>query len=138
MSLSIDIDLKPTFKQIIQETDKKLERANVIFAREVLDTIEKAQILAYTSSGKPSQPSGSRYRRTFTLQKSSVRRTKRVTARVIDAEWFTTLDYAPKVLGQASDQALIHRGRWKSLEQVVREVDQQISDIYDDSFRKAK
>ena len=67
-----------------------------------------------------------------------VRVIRKVTARVIDAEWFTVLDYAPFVLGQASDQALIHRGRWKSLEQVVKEVDQQIADLYDDSFRKSK
>jgi len=138
MSLSIDLDIKPTFKKITKEIEDKLERTNVIFTRETLDAIENAQILAYTSTGKPPQPSGTRYRRTFTLQKSSVRLTRRVTARSIDAEWFTVLDYAAKVLGQASDQALIHRNRWKSLEQVVKEVDQQIVDVYDDSFKKAK
>lgn len=138
MALGLRVDITPEFDEISKDIEGRLKRTNQGFTKDVLDEIELTQIQAYTLTSMPAQPPGSTYRRTFTLRESSRRRIGTITANRIDASWFTKLDYAAEVLGEVEDQKEIHRGRWKSLQEVVKLVDAKIPDIYDENFRKAE
>jgi len=80
------------------------------------------QILTYTASTKPTRPAGSTYTRTFRLKSSSRRKMAVVTGTGVKGEWWSADDVAPYnryVIGKTSQQATIHAGRWKSIEQVI-------------------
>lgn len=136
--LDISVDIKPTFKTVARAITGDLKRVNQLFVKNLLDEIELTQIQAYTLSSMPSQPSGATYRRTFDLRRSSRREINSITNFGIDANWHTELDYAPFVLGSKSQQAKIHKGRWKSTEEVSALVEKKSDQIYEESFRKSK
>lgn len=96
---------------------------------EVLDLIAQAQILSYTATAGPPKPAGSTYERTFRLQSAS--RSKRTGDHLpdISGEWYadeSVAEYAKYVLGSEAEQAAIHRGRWKSEEDVAAQVQRKI------------
>lgn len=101
----------------------------------ILEAIEQAQILSYTASSNPGKLD---YERTFTLRDASRKRTTRTTLPHISGEWYAdegVADYAEYVIGAEEDQAEIHQGRWKSLEDVVAEVEQEAGSIIKEAIR---
>ena len=94
-----------------------------------LNEIEQAQILRYTSISRPSRPPGSTYIRTFKLRRSSRKRKAAKMAFSVEGTWWadpSTASYAPFVIGHATQQATIHAGRWRSLEEVTKRVARKI------------
>ena len=94
-----------------------------------MDAIENAQILAYTSSSNPERL---RYERTFALRRASRRQQTGDRLPDIGGEWWvddTEVDYGADVLGKEAEQAGIHRGRWKSIEDVEKEVNDQLPEL---------
>jgi len=115
----------------------QFERASKEIVTAGLKLVEDEQIKAYSAGNRPSPPSGSTYKRTFKLQRSSRARTKKV-RKGYEGIWDTdgTADYDKYVLGIKSNQAGIHRGRWKSIEQVVEAVDKKLTPIADEIIDK--
>lgn len=104
----------------IQAQQRRIETGLSGAIDDLLKFIEQGQILAYTGSGNPPLPAGSDYQRTFTLQSAS--RTERTGE--FSGRWYVDEGIAPygqEVLGPQADQAAIHRGRWKTVEDVERE-----------------
>ena len=132
--IDFEVTITPPIGKITRENEARFKIVNGRVVDSLLDAIEQAQIKSYTSTAKPRQPAGTKYRRTFALQRSSERHRGRVTARDFNAVWRSDLGYARFVIGSKSDQAAIHRNRWKPLETVVTEVGRQVSDIYDKHF----
>jgi hypothetical protein len=124
--------------QTIAQQVRHIEAGLNAAVDELLGEVEQAQILSYTASGNPSQPAGTRYTRTFTLQGAS--KTRRTSTRlpVISGEWVAdegVARYAGYVIGSRADQARIHRGRWKSTEEVEREIKQAAPAIVERNLR---
>lgn len=89
--------------------------------------IELAQIKGYLSNSNPAKPAGSTYVRTFKLRNSS--RTKVSGSKFPRGVWDTdgSAPYDSLVLGTRSQQARIHRGRWRSQEDVIKIVDEKLT-----------
>lgn len=98
----------------------------------LIDFVEDTQIKKYTTSGNPALPPASEYTRTFELRDSSDRRLDG-----LNGEWFTDLDYARWVLGSEVEQAAIHRGRWKSKEQVEAELEANGDRIINEALKES-
>lgn len=131
ITLEIDIDLTEV-DELLRQYPREIEAALNDIIDELIGKVEQTQILKYTADAFPAQPPGSDYERTFTLQRASKKRKTRTALPRIEAEWFVdevTADYGDVVLGETEDQAPIHRGRWKSLEEVAREVERQAPDV---------
>lgn len=124
--------------EILNRTPERVEDGTVRAVDKTLDTIEKAQILAYTSSSNPSQPSGSTYTRTFTLQASSFREITRRRWPVEGKWWSEGVDYARYVIGTPQQQAAIHAGRWKDLNEVAREGQKALDEFMGAEIRRIK
>jgi len=107
---AVDVSLKEVEKQIGIQMDKAMSA--------LLDKTEDIQILAYSGDANPTKPAGSSYIRTFELQESSRTEIVNRTKRTIQGRWYTDLPSAKLVLGTVGEQANIHRGRWKSTEEV--------------------
>ena len=123
----------------IEEEERRLERQLNEARDDILKFIENAQIKAYTSSANPSLPPGSRYVRTFNLRDAS--ETERTGTQLpnISGEWRVNLSkarYGAEVLGSRGEQARIHRGRWKSREQVEREAQAAAPGIVEEKLRR--
>lgn len=106
---------------------------------EILAFIENCQIKAYTSSGNPPLPTGSRYQRTFNLRAAShVERTGTKLPN-ISGEWSVDegkARYGRYVLGSRSEQAKIHRGRWKTRPEVEKETQEKAPQIVKEKLRQ--
>lgn len=94
---------------------------------DILVATELVQAASYLRTSNPGLPAGSTYRRTFRLRESS--RTKRGSRKLpqITGSWFTdpgVAPYADEVIGPRSEQKPIHRGRWKSLEDIQAKIDE--------------
>ena len=123
----------------LDEEKRHLERQLNEARDDILKFIEAAQIKAYTSSANPSLPPGSRYERTFNLRDAS--ETERTGTQLpdISGEWRANLSkarYGAEVLGSRGEQARIHRGRWKSREQVEREAQAAAPGIVEEKLRR--
>lgn len=109
-----------------QALEKELNEAT----DELLKLIAQAHF--YTATGNPSQPAGSTYNRTFDLRDAG--ETKIISSRlpVISGQWQVNESkarYARYVIGSRADQAAIHQGRWKSLEEVTQEINEKAPDV---------
>lgn len=144
MPLVIGLDLKNAraVEKLLNEVPAQVNAASVRSVIKTLDVIEAEQIKAYTSSSNPPQPSGSEYVRTFDLQRSSkTRKPKNVRNRksVVEGQWWSEgVDYAQLVLGTKSQQASIHAGRWKSLEDVAETADKALSKFMGEELQKIR
>lgn len=106
---------------------------------ELLRLVELAQIHKYTSSNFPALPGGSRYRRTFDLRDAS--QTERTGDKLPDISGVWSVDegkarYGKFVLGTRQEQAPIHRGRWKSRDEVEQEIQEKVSEIVEEKLRR--
>ena len=106
----VDASLKEVEKQIGLQMDKGMDA--------LLDETENIQIVSYTADAKPTKPPGSSYIRTFELKESSRTEIINRTKRTIEGRWYTDFGSAKFVIGTVGEQANIHRGRWKSTEEV--------------------
>lgn len=123
--VTIELDARDV-KQINGIFERRLQEALNTGMDKILDLIELVQIHKYLSNSFPPRPSGSRYVRTFQLRRAS--RKRRVGRHLpdISGEWYvddSAAPYAGEVIGPASEQAAIHRGRWMSLEQIAVETE---------------
>ena len=111
------------FDNSTDRLDSRLNKALTESVNEGLEIIEEVQIKSYRAKSNPSQPSGSKYKRTFRLQRSSkTRKVRGIGSTGPQGQWIqdsSIARYGSFVLGTANMQAAIHRGRWKSAEQVV-------------------
>lgn len=119
-------------RNLPRETERQLNQA----VSELLKFIEEAQILAYTQDARPRKPAGSRYRRTFRLRRSS--RTSQPGTKLpeLRGKWEARIDYASDVLGPRNQQKAIHRGRWKSLEDVQSEAEEVWPNIAEERLKE--
>ncbi len=104
----------------------------------LLVEVANTQILKYTASAFPSLPSGSSYTRSFALQGASETRRTGTKLPDIGGEWSANeakAKHAPFVLGKKAQQAKIHRGRWKSTEEVEAEVKAKAPEIVEAHLR---
>jgi hypothetical protein len=127
-----DIELDVKSEQVSKFLDVTPGKVKGVFgqvATLLLDVAEQAQILLYKQNSGPAKPPDSKYVRTFDLQASSERKIRNLSPFGFQAEWFTDLSYAPFVLGKVSQQAPIHRGRWKSLETVISILNRKVGPI---------
>ena len=107
----------------------EFERGSKRIVTEGVKLVEDEQIKTYTSSSRPAQPAGTTYRRTFKLQRSSRTKVKKGKGRGFEGIWDTdgSAEYDKFVLGTRAQQASIHRGRWKSEEEVIKLVEPKIN-----------
>ncbi len=109
-----------------------------------LRLIEKEQIKNYTLTLRPKRPPNSKYRRTFKLKKSSRKSVPKTADKGWIGIWDTdgSADYDKYVLGTRNQQAAIHRGRWKSEEEVIENVgpklEKETEKIIDKEIQKMK
>lgn len=123
MSVIVEVDIPVAeFEQRSKLTERNINRALVKAVKDILKRVEQAQIKIYTQNTRPSKPPNSLYRRTFVLQGSSETEVTSEMLPVIEGEWRATAPHAPYVLGNNYRQAFVHRNRWKSIEEVEREV----------------
>jgi len=109
----------------------EFERGSKRIVTKGIQLIADEQILAYKATSKPRQPSGATYRRTFDLQRSSRTKIKKASGRGFEGIWDTdgSADYDKFVLGTRAQQASVHKGRWKSEEEVVKLVTPKINKV---------
>ena len=123
----------------LDEEHRRLERQLNEAVDDILKFVENAQIKAYTATANPGLPPGSRYERTFNLRDAS--RTRRTGTHLpdISGEWYAdegVARYAGEVLGNRGEQKPIHRGRWKSREQVEQEAQVAAPGIVEEKLRR--
>jgi hypothetical protein len=140
MSVIISYDVPLTeIQEITRKEERRIERALNAAVDDLLKMVGQAQILSYTSTGNPSQPPGTRYVRKFTLKGSN--ETERTSRNLpeISGVWRANegkAKHAKYVLGPQTEQAPIHRGRWKSLEQVGNEVQEKAPGVIEEKLRQ--
>lgn len=125
------MDIGTIARKFPQETEKGLRVAR----DKLLKAIEEIQILKYTTS---SNPAALRYRRTFTLRRSSKTKAQGNKLPDVGGVWWadeSIAPYAEEVIGPSGSQAGIHRGRWLSLEQISAEAEQLAPDIYEEALK---
>lgn len=100
---------------LLDAIKRELENAMVDIGEDTLKFMAEKQIESYTSTSRPSQPSGSGYRRTFRTQRSSQRR---MTSRKfpVMGDWNVMAAWASFVVGEQGQQAGVHVGRWQDAE----------------------
>jgi hypothetical protein len=118
----------------INEAQSRIDKRLSEVLNDILDAAEQVQIKKYTQDANPAKPAGSPYIRTFKLRESSYR----IRTGKFSAELATDPDIAPYarfVVGPQALQAPIHRGRWKSTEEVIREVRKIAPKIINEAFK---
>jgi hypothetical protein len=109
--------MKAEIEAIRRKTEAGLNAA----VDELLDYAGKVQVESYTSAANPTKPPGSNYQRTFNLQRASSKVRLGKTMPNISGRWYVNegiAAYGKYVVGKRRQQASIHRGRWKSLEEI--------------------
>lgn len=122
----------------IEGEERRIEGLLIDGVEDVLIFTGRVQAESYTASGNPPPPPGSTYVRTFETARSSSKRLTRRQLPIIAGEWFADLRiarYAELVIGPRSQQAGIHRGRWKSEEDVEQIVAKEAPGIIQEKFR---
>ena len=117
---------------VILRKEKSIEDNLNTAVDKTLDLVENSQIKASTAGGNPTRPSGSTYVRTFTLQQASEKERTGTRLPDISGVWRANegkARYAPYVIGSRAEQADVHRGRWKALEDVIAEVEEKAPGI---------
>ncbi len=142
MTVTIEVGINiGQFQKSTNLAQKEIIRRLVSATDKILDLIEATQIKKYTSAGEPDRPTGSKYERTFTLRDSSK---KKITSRrlpEVEGLWWSEMHEAPYnkyVIGPRSEQAPVHRDRWKSIEEVVIEVDARASQIIREELNEGR
>jgi hypothetical protein len=135
IALEIDFDPEGVLDLVERGQVARIEAALNRAMDEILATIALSQIEAYTADSLPPRPAGSVYQRSFDLRGSSRSRRSGQALPDISGEWYSESDYARYVLGLRSQQAVIHRGRWKSLEDVTAEAERFAPGIIDKELR---
>lgn len=123
--------------ETIQAEERRIEILLVDGVDDVLDFAGQVQAESYTATGNPPQPPGSTYQRTFDLARSSKKHLTRRKLPIIAGEWYSdpgVASYNEYVIGPRSRQAAIHQGRWKSEEDVEREVSKNAARIIQERF----
>ena len=125
----------------VDELDRKLAKIKGDIKPEVLRTTKKAvQYLHGQVPGYPPPPPLSTYRRTGTLGRSlTAKATPTGTGAV--GRIGTVTSYAPDVIsdeavGGRGPQAPVHRGRWYTLQGVVRSCRAAVIGFYEEMVRK--
>ena len=122
VTVTYKIPMGQVQRAITKETRRVTAKLNA--ARdEILQFAGQVQILSYTGSGNPSPPPGSHYDRTFTLQGAFETRVTSTKLPTISGEYGVNegkARYASYVVGSRARQAKVHRGRWKSEEEVKK------------------
>ena len=132
MSIIIEYEIPiEDISRLTADYNRQAQKKLIGAVSEILTAIEEAQILKYTGTTDPPLPAGSRYVRSFALRETSQKEIKSRDLPEITGEWSTTgaAAYDRYVLGPREDQAAIHRGRWKSTEEVEKEIEHQAEEI---------
>jgi len=136
-ALKIDIVVDQNdIDKLGKEARRGVETAALVMTERLLDKVEEATLVRkYTQNSNPSKPPGSTYIRKFILQSSS---SKAITKSnlPIEGTWIARARYASFVVGEADQQAAIHKGRWPALEVALTAVVSNAQPIFDDEFKK--
>lgn len=115
------VEVQRAITKEVSRVEAKLNAAR----DEILEFAGQVQILKYTASAFPAPPPGSTYTRTFALQNAFETRVTSTKLPTISGEYSVNeakAKHASFVVGKKSQQAKMHRGRWKSQEEVEKEV----------------
>lgn len=129
----VNIKITPPFDELAEDIQDAIIDGTVRGVNFGIDAIAGTQVESYTASSRPSQPPGSVYNRTFTLQKSSKKKKAKVTNRRVKGVWLSDGSIAPYNIYVLDDkrQANIHRGRWKTDVELATEITPEIVDEMD-------
>lgn len=116
---NIDIDVKPDFSDLSDGMWDKMTIATVESHRRTLADI--TGFMSYTATSNPSQPSNSKYRRTFDLLRSFKEQITHKTPPVIISVWKASISYAQYVIGDR--QAAIHQNRWLNRDMIIKKAE---------------
>ena len=128
-TIAVSLRIDPPFDELAIDIQGAIIEGGVKGVNAGLDILEGTQVGSYTSSGRPAQPSGSTYNRTFTLQKSSKKKRARVSNLKIKGVWLSDGSIAPyNVFVIGKRQARIHTGRWLTDVQLAKDAADDITD----------
>lgn len=135
MTTTVVIDIPvQEFRAIIDRKESQIKVAFEDALEALLAAVGPIQATSYGPDSGPSRPAGSTYQRTFTLARAS-------RTRVISpdrGEWYNEAPYARFVIGSVRQQAGIHRGRWKSIEEVKTRLEEIGPGIVSDRLQKIR
>lgn len=137
--MPIDIQIDFDIQQLSREmdlTEGQIKVGATLAADELLTFIEFAQIKRYTSNSMPAKPSGSTYQRTFELRESSRVIGPDWHGDTLTGSWTADADYAEFVIGPKNRQARIHRGRWRSEEEIALRATQKAPELFDSNIQR--
>lgn len=122
--IDIRVDADNETARLTAAYRRQMQAALIGVVEDTMDAIEAAQIHKYTINSDPALPAGSDYVRSFTLRDTSQKRITNRELPEIRGEWSTSgaAAYDQYVLGSRNEQAAIHRGRWKSTEEIEEEI----------------
>lgn len=104
-----------------------------VVKKEIEAVINKGLYLLQAGAADyPPPPPGSTYRRTGTLGRlwTSAQHQIRVSGNALEGRIGNATPYGPYVQSQAK-QAAIHQGRWKTIEQIMKEAEPEINELLD-------
>lgn len=116
MALMINLPVQEV-EHFAEQSESKLKATFEDILNDLLKAIENIQATSYTINSNPTQPPATTYQRTMNLASAS----KILINSPDSGEWYideSVASYGPYVIGKVVDQAPIHRGRWKSLEDI--------------------
>ena len=119
--LNIEFDVSPEFAKIDESLRETMQDATVNAHEDTLQALDES--VTYTASSNPSQPVGSKYKRTFKLLKSYDWKLLHKKFPEIISVWMAKIPYAKYVLGEVSDKADIHQNRWDDLDILRKRTD---------------
>ena len=125
----------------IKGLDELIEKLGRIDALKLMESpMVDAQSLVHGrmryTQGRPPKPSGSTYTRTLDLLRSIHSPPIRITGKGMEGRIESGLDYAAAVFSD-TNQARIHKGRWPTDQQILREEQDKILSFFEDAIVEA-
>ena len=123
----------------IEAQQRRIERGLNGAVDDLLTFAGLVQAESYLSTSMPALPPGSAYERTFTLRDASKTRRTGTHLPDISGEWYIDEGIAPygeDVIGPRAKQKPIHKGRWKSQEDIESAVKAKAPEIIGEHLRK--
>ena len=123
----------------IEAEQRRIERGLNGAVDDLLTFAGLVQAEGYLSTSMPALPPGSTYERTFTLREASKARRTGTRLPDISGEWYIDEGIAPYgegVIGPRAKQKSIHKGRWKSQEDIEAAVKAKAPEIIGEHLRK--
>lgn len=120
-----------------KELIRLLKQFPDVVKKEIRGVMDKGLLLMQADAADyPPPPPGSTYRRTGTLGRlwTSAQHRFSVKGDVLEGRVGNATPYGPYVQSEAR-QAAVHQGRWKTVEQIMRDAEPEINELLDQAGR---